>query len=279
MKSYSIGRDPNCNIVINDPSNQVSRQHATINVDGFKMTIIDNSSNGTHVNNVKISKGVPFPVTRGDVVSFADVAVLDWKRIPSPVHKLAVYVVACFALLAILVGGLFFAKSVLEKQTEEQAQLAEKKMQDKDSMSKSVEKLESDIASLKELSDTVAKNLKNLEKEKSTKAESNALTAVVEKIGEIKAMIGVIDIPALQQSLTRVKDNILDGSGDAKARLEDLQKNYESAKSTLDKSNTMIADVTASLKKLPNKQKKVEPAKGKPAEKKDTTIMSTIIFN
>lgn len=279
MKSYTIGRDSNCNVIINDPSNQVSRHHATINVDGFKMTIIDNSTNGTHVNGVKISKGVPFPVTREDVVSFADVAVLDWKRIPSPVQRLAMYAGVCVIMLAILVGAVYYVKSKRDKEAEQHEQLTEQKMQDKDSMTKSVEKLENDIASLKTFSDTVTTNLKNLEKEKSAKAEGAALTAVVEKIGEIKAMIGVIDIPAMQQALTRVKDNITDGSDDAKSRLEELQKNYETAKSTLDKANTMIADAVASLKKIPNKQKRVDPAKEKkPAEIKDTTIQSPRIL-
>lgn len=281
MKSYTIGRDPNCSIVINDPSNQVSRQHATINVDGFKMTIIDNSSNGTHVNGVKISKGVPFPVTRGDVVSLADVAVLDWKKIPSPVKNLTVYACVGLTILAVIVGAFFYVKSLQEKKAMEQDQLTEQKIQDKDSMTKSVEKLEDDITSLKALSDTVARNLKNLEKEKITKVEGTALTAVVEKIGEIKAMISTIDIPAMQQSLTRVKDNIADGSEEAKSRLEDLQKDYESAKTTLDKANSMIADAATSLKKVPNRQKKGKPEENTSAEpdkNEDNKILSPIIY-
>ena len=83
MKTYTIGRDLGCDIVINDNTDVVSRRHAVLNVgSGGKMTITDLSSNGTYVNGIKIAPNVPFTVTRKDSVSFAHVANLDWDVIP-----------------------------------------------------------------------------------------------------------------------------------------------------------------------------------------------------
>lgn len=83
MKSYSIGRDMACDIVMNDQSDVISRRHAVLTVSSSgKMTITDQSSNGTYVNGIKISPNVAVPVTRKDSVSFAHVATLDWNMIP-----------------------------------------------------------------------------------------------------------------------------------------------------------------------------------------------------
>lgn len=83
MKTYSIGRDINCDIVINDSTDVVSRRHAIINVTSTgRMTIIDQSSNGTYVNGIRISSNVPVPVSRKDTVSLAHVAKLDWSQVP-----------------------------------------------------------------------------------------------------------------------------------------------------------------------------------------------------
>ena len=80
MKIYSIGRDINCNIVIDDNTDVISRRHATLNVSSSgKMTIVDQSHNGTYVNGIRIASNVPVPVTRKDNVSFAHVARLDWN--------------------------------------------------------------------------------------------------------------------------------------------------------------------------------------------------------
>ena len=83
MKTYSIGRDLNCDIVINDSTDVISRRHALLNITpSGKMTIIDQSSNGTYVNGIRISQNVPVPVTRKDIVSLAHVAKLDWNQVP-----------------------------------------------------------------------------------------------------------------------------------------------------------------------------------------------------
>ena len=107
MKSYSIGRDLGCDIVMNDHSDVVSRRHAVLTVSSSgKMTITDQSSNGTYVNGIRISPNVPVPVTRKDSVSFAHVATLDWNMIPKSriwvTYLIVALVVAAVAALCVL---------------------------------------------------------------------------------------------------------------------------------------------------------------------------------
>lgn len=83
MKALSIGRDMSCDIVLHDTTDVISRRHAILNITSSgKMTIVDQSRNGTYVNGIKVSANVPVPVTRKDVVSFAHVAKLDWNLVP-----------------------------------------------------------------------------------------------------------------------------------------------------------------------------------------------------
>lgn len=104
MKVYSIGREVGCDIVINDNSDVISRRHAILNVlPSGKMTIVDQSHNGTYVNGIKISPNVPVPVTRKDNVSFAHVARLDWNQIPKPT-SITQYIIYGVIAVAILIG-------------------------------------------------------------------------------------------------------------------------------------------------------------------------------
>lgn len=83
MKSYSIGREVGCDIVLNDNTDVISRRHAVLTVaSSGKMTITDMSTNGTYINGQRISPNVAVPVTRKDTVSFARVNTLDWNMIP-----------------------------------------------------------------------------------------------------------------------------------------------------------------------------------------------------
>ncbi len=105
MKVYSIGREAGCDIVINDNSDATSRRHATLTVmPSGKMTITDQSRNGTYVNGIKISPNVAVPVTRKDNISFAHVYRLDWNLIPKPVSILQ-YVIYGLIALAVVIGG------------------------------------------------------------------------------------------------------------------------------------------------------------------------------
>lgn len=107
MKVYSIGREGGCDIVLNDPSDVISRRHAVLNVSpSGKMTIVDQSTNGTYVNGMRISSGVPYPVTRKDSISFAHVARLNWDLIPSSNQYLKYVVIGVVPLL--LISGIAF---------------------------------------------------------------------------------------------------------------------------------------------------------------------------
>lgn len=82
-KVYTIGRDPSCDIVISDPTDVVSRVHATLKIKGNgKYLLSDQSMNGTYINGIKIEPNEEIPVTRKDVISFAHVRDLDWNQIP-----------------------------------------------------------------------------------------------------------------------------------------------------------------------------------------------------
>lgn len=108
MKTYSIGRDLNCDIVINDSTDVISRRHALLNVTpSGKMTLIDQSSNGTYVNGIRISPNVPVPVTRKDIISLAHVAKLDWNQVPKSNQWIKYFVggiIAVIVILAVIFG-------------------------------------------------------------------------------------------------------------------------------------------------------------------------------
>lgn len=109
MKIYSIGRDINCNIVIDDNTDVISRRHAVLSVaPSGKMTIMDQSHNGTYVNGIRIASNVPVPVTRKDNVSFAHIARLDWNLVPRPISPLvwAAAAVGALILIAAIVFGI-----------------------------------------------------------------------------------------------------------------------------------------------------------------------------
>lgn len=104
MKAYSIGREVGCDITINDSTDVISRRHAILNVaPSGKMTIVDQSSNGTYVNGIRISPNVPVPVTRKDNVSFAHVARLDWNLVPKQVNVMQYVIIGAIAL-ALIIG-------------------------------------------------------------------------------------------------------------------------------------------------------------------------------
>ena len=110
MKTYSIGRDLNCDIVINDSTDVISRRHALLNITpSGKMTIIDQSSNGTYVNGIRISQNVPVPVTRKDIVSLAHVAKLDWSQVPKSNQWVKYAIIAGVAVIVVL-GVIFGVK-------------------------------------------------------------------------------------------------------------------------------------------------------------------------
>jgi pSer/pThr/pTyr-binding forkhead associated (FHA) protein len=102
---YTIGRDPQCDIIIQDVRGIVSRVHAVLKVEpNGKMYIKDQSMNGTYINGMRVTANVEIPVSRKDVISFANVMDLDWTIIPNPTKKRMAII--GFSLLGITVAGL-----------------------------------------------------------------------------------------------------------------------------------------------------------------------------
>lgn len=110
-KVYTIGRDPQSDIVINDNTDVVSRLHATIRIEGSKMFLIDQSQNGTYVNGMRMSANEEIPVSREDTISFANVAELDWTLLPDPkkaqMRTIGIVLAALIAIAAIVFGVLY----------------------------------------------------------------------------------------------------------------------------------------------------------------------------
>ena len=105
MKALSIGREQGCDIVINDSTDVISRRHAILNISSSgKITIVDQSRNGTYVNGIRISQNVPVPVTRKDIISFAHVAKLDWNAVPKSNSTMSYIIMGIVGVLVITCG-------------------------------------------------------------------------------------------------------------------------------------------------------------------------------
>lgn len=105
MKALSIGREQGCDIVINDSTDVISRRHAILNISSSgKITIVDQSRNGTYVNGIRISQNVPVPVTRKDIISFAHVAKLDWNAVPKSNSTMGYIIMGIVGVLVITCG-------------------------------------------------------------------------------------------------------------------------------------------------------------------------------
>lgn len=102
-KIYTIGRDEDCDIVIPDNTDVISRLHATIRIESNdKIYLIDQSRNGTYVNGMKMSSNVEIPVSRKDVISFAHIYNLDWTLIPKQkvnILKISLIILACITVI------------------------------------------------------------------------------------------------------------------------------------------------------------------------------------
>ncbi|MBR2243767.1 MAG: FHA domain-containing protein [Prevotella sp.] len=122
MKTITVGRGEGCNIIVDDE--MMSRRHAIIKIPTFGgMEIVDMSKNGTFVNGVRLRPNVPFPITRKDVVNFADVHQLDWSKVPDPLKYYKIGVMAMGGLVVLLLA-IFLLKSLLSGSKETPAEPA-----------------------------------------------------------------------------------------------------------------------------------------------------------
>ena len=114
MKKLTIGRGNDCDIVIPDDSDLVSRHHAELLFDFWgKMQIVDTSSNGTFLNGVRLTKDQPMEVRRTDMVSLAKKWDFDWETVKDPYAKQRPLTIAgislgALALLALLGWAIWF---------------------------------------------------------------------------------------------------------------------------------------------------------------------------
>jgi len=107
MKTITIGRGDGADIIIDDE--MISRRHAVLKISTFgKMEIVDMGKNGTFVNGIKLRPNVPFPVTRKDVINFAEVTQLDWSLVPDNTRYIKYGIAAVIGLLLIMI----FASSI-----------------------------------------------------------------------------------------------------------------------------------------------------------------------
>lgn len=180
MKVYSIGREAGCDIVINDNSDVISRRHAIINVTpSGKMTVVDQSQNGTYVNGIRISPNVPVPVTRKDNISFAHVTRLDWNMIPKSNARLR-YTVIGIAVVLIVIGGILGFNALggsgnSGKAVTEDSTMIKAKQAVQDSISKAQAKQDS-ISKVQTKKDSVRKT-RHAEAKKASFGRNSAKTA------------------------------------------------------------------------------------------------------
>jgi hypothetical protein len=80
QRKITIGRDASCQIWINDPSNKVSRIHASLFWDGRRLILEDQSSNGTVVNG-RLVHHSRVEIKNGDTIYLGNSVLLSWNEI------------------------------------------------------------------------------------------------------------------------------------------------------------------------------------------------------
>lgn len=277
MKSYSIGREESSNIIVNDPSQMVSRHHATLNVDGRKMTIVDNSSNGTYINGIRITSGTPVPVTRKDVISFAQVAELDWKCVPDESKKnIGIIAAVIVAILAVGGGTYYFLsrdreQKVSKQEGEEAAwtQLGERI----EAMKKDVSAIEGDF---KAVTDTLKSLTASLEtKDISEKKAAAKAEEVKKQLWQVEEAIKSVDPESLQKTLDSVVQSYSDKVPSTESRAAELEKRIKGDKEALDKATKNVKQASEAIASLKTKAK---PQPKKESEKKQDDKSGEVII-
>ena len=114
MKTYRIGKGPDCDISIGE-NIYTDSMHAVLFVgDDGTMRIVDVSTNGTFVNGIRIERGVEVQVTRKDNVSFAQVYDLPWGSIPIPRKRRLPFFSVCLVALVLIVSLAYYGFRSME---------------------------------------------------------------------------------------------------------------------------------------------------------------------
>lgn len=107
MRKVVIGRGRECNVVLADTTDVVSRRQAVIVFTFWgKMTLYDTSSNGTFVNGQRIAKQEAKVVTRKDAINFGRVWDLDWSMVKDPYRNTKVALACTIVALLVAVSAL-----------------------------------------------------------------------------------------------------------------------------------------------------------------------------
>ncbi len=80
LREVTVGRNPRCDIRLDDRCQFASNMHGTIYFDGNQLTFRDNSTNGTMVNNVLVHRRA-VPIQHGDSIMIAGKYPLNWNQI------------------------------------------------------------------------------------------------------------------------------------------------------------------------------------------------------
>lgn len=106
MKRIIIGRANDCDIIIPDNQDNVSRHHAVISFNFFgSMKLSDTSSNGTFINDKRMLRGTSMPVTRNDKIKLGDNWIFDWSLVEDPYKSLRKNCIISIVTLFIMIIG------------------------------------------------------------------------------------------------------------------------------------------------------------------------------
>ncbi len=267
MKSYSIGREETCNIKLYDSSNMVSRRHATLNVNGNKMTITDHSSNGTYINGIRITSGTPVPVTRKDVVSFAQTCELDWKQIPNPAKKIRISVIVALVVIGAGVSiALYYSNAHKQNEYKNIVSIATADSLLRvriSSLSTEIEKIAVDF-------DSLTADKYNVDMQVKNKQQGNKLNDIIQDLGKIELYMDEIDISSLKDDFKTAKQSVEDqvNAEVSEKRVKETEEKAAKYASKIKSATRLMESVKKELRNIPNK---LTPKKGsKTTVKKDT---------
>jgi pSer/pThr/pTyr-binding forkhead associated (FHA) protein len=78
-----VGREPSNDCVIFDPKKRVSRLHLEVEIQGSRILIADQSSNGTYVNGIRIQKNKPTMISSEDKITLGVDYVFNLSSFPA----------------------------------------------------------------------------------------------------------------------------------------------------------------------------------------------------
>lgn len=112
MKRITIGRGNDCDIVIPDETDDVSRHHLVLSFNFWgKMTVSDTSSNGTFINNNRMLKGTSVPVTPKDNLRLGSNWKFDWSLVNDPyktIRRITITVICLLFLAGVGLGVWYY---------------------------------------------------------------------------------------------------------------------------------------------------------------------------